>query len=315
VTIVIVARGPSAGLAVFRALQAVERVAGGSIGGFAAFAAIGGEGRLFEYTTQRGGSTTLFVEGERSGAEPPEGVARASMAGVMSSGPDRPEPLMQFIAADPAVGLVTGHRLPNAPTVRGLPANREVLEALREGHSVQAAVDSLLAANPEIDAGLIALDRTGTLYARNSDRVERRPDLGRARREDADAGAAVEVLHNAILPGPSIAALAAETALQSMTARWQPDGWILVEAGVPLERGEESAVLVDAELRASKVFTTDASLLGPRANGAAIYLGSAVLREGLCIGQTVTEPNVTVEDGRIHSLSGQRSVRVGYRGT
>ena len=117
-TIGIGAIGPNAGLAVFKGLQAAERVGTGSIGGFAVFAAISEDGPLFMSETQRGGTATLFTAGETSGVLPPSEIAAAPYAAVMSSGPDRPAPLSQFLAADPAIGLVTGHRLPNARGAR-----------------------------------------------------------------------------------------------------------------------------------------------------------------------------------------------------
>lgn len=311
-TIGIVARGPKAGLAVFRALRAVERVASGSIGGFAAFAAIDGEGRLHEHGTQRGGASTLFTEGETTGVSPEETIAAAPLAAVMSSGPDRPEPLGQFVCADPAAGIVCGHRLPNAIGASGVAFNEEVLAAMREGRSAREAVDAVLDADPEGDVGLIAADLAGDVYARNSDRVARRPDLGHARREDAAAGALVEVLHNAIGPGPSIATLAAETALQVMAPAWEAEAWFVIEAGTPLEAGETNRVELDDDGVVRRVVTTDRGLLSGLRNGAAVYFGAEVCQAGQLLGRTVSEPNVVVEEGRIVSLSGQRRIRIAY---
>src|ERR1700686_2557427 len=110
-TIGIAARGPNAGLAVYRSLRAAERVGTGSIGGFATFAAITADGKLLRHETQRGGTSTLFIEGESTGTEPPPEVAAATSAAVISSGPDRPEP-EKLLSADPLAGLVTGHRMP-----------------------------------------------------------------------------------------------------------------------------------------------------------------------------------------------------------
>jgi hypothetical protein len=89
-TIGIAAHGPNAGLAVYRSLRATERVGAGSIGGFAAFGAISADGKLMRYETQRGGTSTLFIEGEITGTDPPPDVATAASAAVISSGPDRP---------------------------------------------------------------------------------------------------------------------------------------------------------------------------------------------------------------------------------
>ena len=181
-TIGIAAFGPRAGLAVFMALRAVERVARGAVCGFASFVAITTEGEVLRAETQRGGTRTLFVDAEITGLPPPPRVAEAPFAGVMSSGPDRPAPLCQFTPADGAVGLVTGHRLPNTPGCSGVRLNEEVLALMREGLSPQGAVERVLADNPGSDAGMIALDRQGRLFAANSAFVADRADLGSARR-------------------------------------------------------------------------------------------------------------------------------------
>ncbi|UEX79969.1 DUF6963 family protein [Spiribacter halobius] len=309
-TIGIAASGPRAGLAVYRALAAVERVAEGAIGGFAAFAALDAHGVLHRAATQRGGSRTLFTAGERTGAEPPPAVAEAPFAALMSSGPDRPEPLAQFVPAARGAGLVTGHRLPNAAGRAGRPLNRLVLEALEEGAGAREAVEAVLAAEPEADAGLIALDLRGGLHAANSARVGRRRDLGHALR--AAGGAQVAVLHNAIRPVGSLAALAAEIALGVLCPPPAPAGRVCVRAGTPLRPGKEPRVLVDAGGRAVAVETPDERLLAGRHNCAALYLDAAVVQEGQLLGRLAFEPNVMVEDGRIVSLSGQEEMHVDY---
>ena len=312
-TIGIVCHGPNAGLAVFRALRAVERVATGSIGGFAAFAAITRTGRAVECATARGGTATLFVDGETTGAEPGEEVRSAPLAGVISSGPDRPVPLGQFLRVDARAGLVCGHRLPNAAGVSGMAFNEQALALLRDGRTAAEAADAVLDANPEGDVGLIVADLAGRIYARNSARVMRRPDLGHSRREDPAVPAVAEVLHNAIGPGPSVAALAAETALRVMVPTGAPDGWAIIEAGTPVELGETSLVELDGDGRARRVVTTDPGLTEGERNGAAIYLGAEVRQGDRLLGWTTVEPNVVLKDGRIVSMSGQTRLNLGYR--
>lgn len=318
-TIGIGAYGREAGQAVFEALRAAEAIGTGALGGFAVFAAIGEDNSLHIHQTQRGGSRTLFVEGETTGVPPPGPVASARAAAVISSGPDRPEPLSQFLAADPAAGIVTGHRLPNGPGASGRPLNVEALEALRAGRTAREAVDAAIAASPESDAGLIAVDTRGGVHARNSERVLRRPDLGQAHREDPALGACVEVLHNAILPGPAVAAIAAETALQVMRGKPCADGWVTVPAGIPLRLGDENAVFCNADGLATHVMTTDPVIVRGHQVGAAVYLASRVYRSDGSdsgdeyLGVTMFEPIVTVEDGVIVALSGQREIRISYR--
>lgn len=311
-TIGIVCAGPMAGLAAVRALAAVERVATGAIGGFAAFAAIDADGAVHEAATQRGGSRTLFIAGEMTGVAPPAAVAAAPLAGLISSGPERPVPLSQFLAVDGAAGLVSGHRLPNAPGADGRAHNRAALEALRAGAEPAEAVARVLEANPEADVGLIAADRAGRVHAANAARVARRPDLGMARREDPEAGIAVAVLHNAIGPGPVVAGLAAEIALAVM-APARPDAAFTVAAGTPVAEGSPARIEIDGGDRALRIVTTDPALLAPRANGAAIYLGAEVRRGAMVLGHVAEEPICLVEDGRLVSMSGQTALSVGYR--
>lgn len=312
-TIGIGACGPNAGLAVYLALAAAERVGQGAIGGFATYAAITADGELLRHETQRGGSSTLFIDGETTGGPPSEKVARATIAGVISSGPDRPNPLSQFLTADPRGGLVTGHRLPNSLNAEGRPMNLVALDHLIAGKSAQQAVDAVIGGNLEADIGLIAVDRRGGAHSRNSDRVRRRPDLGHARLEDAAVGAVVEVLHNAIRPYPVVASLAAAVALQAMAGVPQPAGWITIKAGVPLAAGRENAVHCDRNLVALRVETTDVALTRGRHACAGIYLHSAVYRDGEPVGLTMFEPITTVIDGKITEMSGQASLRMSYR--
>jgi hypothetical protein len=310
-TIGIAAVGPGAGMAVFDALGAVERVGWGAIGGFVTFVALTGRGELLRFETQRGGTATLFIDGEKTGVVPPKIVADAVMAALMSSGPDRPEPLSQFVAAASGAGIVTGHRLPNAPGVSGIPVNEAALSLMRSGKSARQAVKSVLAENPKADAGLIAIDAGGAIFSANSERVQDRPDLGHARA--ATGGSVVEVLHNAIHPIGSIAQLAADIALEAMIPTTKSDGWVNVTIETPLSFGPEDCVIIGENGNALEIITTDERILKGRWNCAAIYLGSMVKRDGRVLGQTVFEPNVVVADGRILSMSGQESLRLGYR--
>jgi len=309
-TIGILASGPQAGLAVFRALRAVEQVGQGAIGGFASFVALDGE-RLLRHETQRGGTSTLFTAGERTGGEPDAATAAARLAGVMSSGPDRPVPLSQFTPAATGIGIVTGHRLPNAGGRNGVPLNTAVLDLMGSGCSPKDAVDQVLESNPEADAGLIAGNLGGRLYSRNSSRVAERPDLGHAGRVVGDV--AVEVLHNAIHPVMPLADLAAEIALDVMLRRFEPDGEVTLRAGTPVVLGEKNRVLVDEDLVVLEVQSNDPRIIAGSWNCAAVYLGSCVVKSGAEIGVTLSEPNIILEDGRLVTMSGQTEMRIGYR--
>jgi hypothetical protein len=310
-TIGIAAYGPNAGLAVFHALEVVERFASGAIGGFAAFAAIGSDGVLYRAETQRGGTRTLFVEGETTGLPPTGVIAEANAAALMSSGPDRPAPLSDYVPGDVRAGLVTGHRLPNAAGFGGCAVNLEVLDRLRAGHDARSAVDDVLDADPACDAGLIAVDLSGGVYGRNSARVDRRPDLGRARCEDRESGAVIVVLHNAITPIAS-ALVAAQIGLAVMVPPPIADGFVRLRSGVPVTGGTGNRVHVDAEGNATRIETTDARVVNGRHNCAVIYLGAEVVCGGVVLGLTLFEPNCVVEDGRIVSLNGSANMRIGF---
>ncbi|MAN76699.1 MAG: hypothetical protein CML24_05795 [Rhizobiales bacterium] len=312
-TIGILAVGPNAGLAVVEALAAVEKIATGSIGGYAVFAVLDSTGGVLRAQTQRGGTRTLFVDGETTGVVPPDDFAGARFAAIMSSGPDRPDPLSQYVAAAEGVGLVTGHRFSNAIGAVGLPLNLEILEAMRAGLSAQQAVEKVIAANPQADAGIIAADFRGIVHASNTPRVAARPDIGHARREDAGTGAVVEVLHNAIVPSASIAALAAEIAMATMVPRIRGAGKILVRAGTPLVEGPINRVLVDDDWTASLLEVTDPLILSGRHNCAPVYLDTQIVRDGRIVAYTIIEPNGVVDEGRIVSLNGQDACWIPYR--
>jgi hypothetical protein len=311
-TIGIAAYGPNAGLAVYRSLRATERVGAGSIGGFAAFAAISADGKLLRHETQRGGTSTLFIEDEITGTDPPPEVATATSAAIISSGPDRPE-LQKLLAAEPMAGLVTGHRMPTTTGVDGIPVNQQVLNLMKGGHSAQDAVDAVLDRNPEVDAGLVAIDRAGQVYGRNSARVLRRPDIAEARA--LRAGASVVVFYNAIRPHLVLAGLATEIALDTMLGPPKPDGQVKVNAGIPVIRGRETAIYCDADNVATHVTGNATEVLNGQSPCPGIDLGSPVYRGCELIGHTMFETSITCWDGKLAFVNGQKSVSYGYRRT
>jgi Domain of unknown function (DUF6963) len=313
VTIGIAVHGVMAGLATFKALQAVERVGRGAIGGFASFVAISADGQLLRAETQRGGTSTLFTAGEATGVAPPALYAEAPFAAVMSSGPDRPAPLCQFVPGRPGVGLVSGHRLPNSPNAAGVPLNRAVLERMARGEPAPEAAQAELARNPDADAGIIALDCAGRIFAGNSEAVDRRPDIGRAVRRAPDGGAAVAVLHNTIHPAAPLAVLAAAIALDVVAPADRPDIWVRLDAGTPVELGAENCVVVDRTNVARRVTVTDPAWLIGRRDGALVGLAAAVRCGEELLGHAMAEPYGVVEAGRIVSLSGAPRAEIGVR--
>jgi hypothetical protein len=201
-TIGIGAFGRKAGAAVLAAWAEAERRATGSLHGFAVFTVLGGDGAPVSLECQRGGLATI-----REQAEALARMAEAEVAGVITSGPDRPEPLSQFLAAGRA-GLVTGHRLPNLATADGPPANRAALTLLEKGLAPRHAVEAVLDGNPDLDAGLIAVTRSGVGLA-DSAHVQGRDDLGRALIFAEDRRYGLGLLHNSITPIDGLAAAVA----------------------------------------------------------------------------------------------------------
>lgn len=313
-TIGIAVAGPLAGLAAFRALAAVEVVARGAIGGFVSFAAIAGDGVLLRAETQRGGTRTLFTAGETTGVEPPPAFAQARLAVLMSSGPDRPAPLAQFTPGDAAVGLVTGHRLPNVPIPEGRALNIEVLAMLADGASPEEAL-SLLEAYPEADAGVIALASDGRMAIADTARVRRRDDAGAIVVRHRDPALTVGVLHNAIFPVAPLAALAAAAAIDTVAPADRVDCEVVVNAGLPLRVAAQSRVHVGPDGTAIGIEVDRPEWLGARWDGAALPRGAAVCEDGRPIGTVVFEPYCVAENGRLISMSGRDSIKLGVRRT
>lgn len=312
-TIGIAVRGPMAGLAAFEALAAVERIGRGAIGGFVSFVALTADGRLLRVETQRGGTKTLFTDGEETGVQPPPDIAEAPLAGLMSSGPDRPVPLSQFTPAAPNVGIVTGHRLPNMQGADGVALNQAVLTRMQAGGPAVLAAEHVLEQNPDADAGIIALGLEGEAFAGNSDHVQRRGDLGRTLVGDPSSGAVVAVLHNAIHPHHVLSDLAASVALDIINPLDRADFSIEITAGTSIEIGDENVVHIDDDGQALRIAVTQSSWLGPRRDGAVIGFAAMVSHGGRVIGQTVTEPYTVVENGCLVSLSGRDAVTIGVR--
>ncbi len=314
-TIGIGAYGHRAGEAVFMALQQAELVGKGSIRGFAVFAAITNDGTLVYYKTQRGGTTTLVTRGETTGVFLPPEVLSAKIAGVISSGPDRAEPLEGTLPANAGVGLVTGHRLPrSACRVHGTPLNQEVLEIMEAGLSAGEAVEIVVDENLESDAGLIAVDINGVIGIKNSVKVERRPDFAKIYREDTVNDVKVAVLMNEIHPVPAVAEIAAGVAMDIMNDKHKPDFKLLVKTGSKIELGSTDEVHVNEDLLVTKLITSDQENLVGRQRCCIPYIGAKVLQNNKIIGYIITEPSTTVDNGVIIDLSGQKEVFVAVKG-
>lgn len=309
-TIAIAAVGPNAGSAVFRALQEAEKVASGSIGGVAVMDVMLTDGTICSYGNfGRGGTGTLFVKGEQTGVPPPAEIASAPIAVIVSTGPRTGgrisgDPCNQdFSAGAENIGLVVGHRIPDAPGRDGEPVNAHVIRLMKEGLGPRQAVDQVMNANPEVDAGLIAVSSDGTIAMHNSRRVDRRPDYGHARGEDAASGAVVETILNEIHPPQAIAQLVVNVALEAMTGSRQPDFEVLVRSGLSVEYSDELVLEVNGDHVVTRVTTDVREHLIGDVWAVIPYIHSRVVQDGRTLGYTVNEPLAHLVDGVIESVS------------
>lgn len=293
-TIGIGARGAAAGRAVLAGLAAVEAVGSGEIGGFGVFRALAPGGMLIDAETQAGGHRALVAELERRDLLAAAGAA--GVAALISSGPNRPEPLTQFLAAGP-VGLVTGHRRPDRPGADGVAVNLAALRLMDGGQAPQRAVATVLDANPELDAGLIAVTAAAIGVAETR-RVRRRTDRGSARLAVGDGE--VAVLHNAIQPFEGLAMLAAGAARTVLEAAQPPLPAVRLSPGTAVEPGPEDGLWLAADGAVERIVNANPSLPGLQGwTSGAVYLGTPVFRGGRRVGTTAAEAYCRLDRGRV----------------
>jgi hypothetical protein len=241
----------------------------------------------------------------------PTAAAEAPIAGLMSSGPDRPEPLSQFTPADGAVGLFTGHRMPNTIGVNGMNLNNEALELMRSGYSAADAVGRVITANPNADAGMIALSVGGDFGVADSPSVGKRGDAGRAQLGSAANGTAA-VLHNAILPHRPIAALAAEVAIDVMRPPDRPIDWITFRAGARVAAGAANSVLIDDRGVVQGIVVENPRLLvGNWSFG--IGYEAQVVSANQVVAAMLYEPYMILNDGRLATIDGRAELAAPVR--
>lgn len=242
-TVSIALYGPNAGAAVLQVLATAEKLCSGAIGGFVAAAAVFPD-HIVLAETQTGGVAQLQFSTNRQAFE------SACIAGLISSGPNRPEPLSSFVSAAPGVGVVTGHRMPNAPGRDGQPMNRTVLQLLAEGMTPQSAVSQVVNANPQADCGLIAVNVQGLGHAANTDAVTR-ADAGMASGSRGDAS--VWVLHNAVRPFESLAPVLVEVGLDVMQPWFRECGKVLFNKGCLIEAGESPQIHINEQYQVENI--------------------------------------------------------------
>jgi hypothetical protein len=284
-TIAIAASGSRAGQAVCDALLGAELLGRGAIGGFAVLAMLDDDGQLHQCSSQRGGVSTLDVPGA---------WLAARVAAAISSGPDRPEPLVQFLPGAARVGLVTGHRLPNRPGRDGGALNKAVLSLLARGIEPKTAVESVLADNPEADAGLIAINGRGEVGWGNSERVARRTDLGQFERQDGSSH--IAILHNAIHAREPLAAQVGALAWAQLADRPGSVGWVRLTEAVPRRRAAQDRLHIDASGRITAIDCADPFVPEGPLRMTVVHLDCAVWQHGACVGRALTELFADVGD-------------------
>ena len=299
VTIGIAAHGPAAGRATLSSLRSVERLATGAIGGFVSMAALGADGQIHRAEIQDGGVTALLDEGRVRRA-----VLEAPSVVLMSSGPNRPEPLSQFTPAAVGVGLVTGHRFPNNRGADGRSLGEAVLAAMAAGATTREAVESVASANPGADAGLIALSADGRVFAADTAFIARFGDRGGITRESADGTAGVAILHNGIEPHESLASLLAEMIVKAMTSAAPLAGTLELCAGTPIAfGGKVGLVLSDTNTIKAVRLIGNGDATGRWSCGTGYR--APVWRSGDEIGFCLDEPFLVTEGERIVSVNGR----------
>ncbi len=183
---------------------------------------------------------------------------------------------------------------------------------MRAGASVERAVERVIAANPDVDAGIIALSIDGAAHAADTPHVQRRGDAGHALLRSQNGEAAVAVLHNAIRPFRPLASLAAEVAMDEMMPDDRPDAWITFKSGVPLTTGTVNAVDVADDGSVSAIVVEDRKFLGGRWSLGMGY-ETRVLRRQQPIATMLYEPYMVVQDGRLLLVDGQSLLAVPIR--
>lgn len=275
-------RGPGAGRAALRVLQALEMLGTGEIGGFAVFrAADGPQGALLSAVTQRGGSQGLPLPGS---------WADADLAAIISSGPDRPEPLEQFLPASP-LGMVTGHRLPSSPTAAGEPLNAAVFRQMQTGGLDQAGLQAALDAEPGLDAGLIVLPREGRVLLAHAPRVAARPDCGSFLWQSG--GLAVAVVLNSIaaqgLTADALAGAVGLIGLEALGVARADYGFGTLPERICVHPAGEERIDLDRDGLVRAVFSADPAFQRARPGLTAIYCGTPVWQGGRPEGRVISE--------------------------
>ena len=305
-TIGIAASGPWACAGILSGLRAVEAVGRGAIGGFVSLAVLTENQKLLRAETQDGGAQSLFDW------PPSDDILQARWAGLISSGPNRPAPLSQFVAALPRVGLVTGHRFPHAETNDGQALNSLILSMMQAGSHPQGAVDDVIARHPDFDAGFLALSVDGEIGLGNMPTVAILKDQGSLTTRCPETGNTVATLHNAIRPHRAIALLANEVALEEMRFRATPLEKITISAGIAIVVGDTPEIVIDNNQKALRIIHPEAAEAAEKtAFGVGDHVRITKLDE--MFGWLDQEPFIVVSQGMIVTVDGETAIEASIR--
>ena len=282
--------------AIIAAVLGAELAGRGAIGGFAVLAILDAAGKFHDICVQRGGVSALII---------PPAWTSAKAAALISSGPDRPEPLIQFLPGKSSHGLVTGHRLPNTIGADGVALNVAALRLIEAGQAPQQAVDYVLQSAPEADAGLIAVSSDGTIGFANTARVARRPDLGAAHRFERGCGYAL--LHNSIFGNvascTALAAILGDLTWARLTRTPSDHALLQLEQPVPLRASDCDQMIVGEADQILAIESANPALFtAPHASRTIVAAPTPVLRNGQRIGVAMTDLYAHIADGLAHPL-------------
>lgn len=290
-TIGIATRGPGAGAAAMQILRAVEAIGSGAIGGFAVFHWRDAAGALHHAVTQDQGSLTL---------NPAPGWETATHAAIISSGPNRPEPLLQFLPGHADIGFVTGHRLPSSLLPDGSVLNTTALQAMSAGGFDQAALKTLLAGGPALDAGLICLPLSGPVLIADSPRVRSRDDTGRFH-WSAGPDLACALLHNSIhaasVHGQALAEALGGIGREALGGPAAGHVCTRLPDRLPVHAAAADFIEISPAGEVIALHSADPAYHGARGRITAIYQSTPVHCQGRGIGQAVSEVFSGLEPG------------------
>lgn len=306
-TIGIATYGPNAGGAAIAALRSVEAIGRGAISGFVSLAIADESGAITCFSCQNKGTGGLFVDNAI-----PDSVREAKYAALMSSGPNRPEPLQNFTPSKAETGIITGHRMPNTTDGNGSRLNDLVLELVQNGMAAQLAMEKVLNDNPNADAGFLMLSFQDGLFAANAKSVTSRADQGLFIRQDLEKKFGAGAIHNAIEPNKAIANLAVETALDYMFPSDNAEQKIIFAAGVELKIKDTVFVNVNTNGVVQEINVTNSNYLSGECH-IGIGFEVPVFKAGRQIGKMKYEPFMQVIDGVLVLIDGfeKLSVAVG----